>query len=1153
MDIESINSHKSLTSQVMFDSLKQSSDSSSSINSVPNNPTILSSWLIQLARYWSVDEIEVCFKLNTKKNSNLFTIIQLIETTNKQLISLIQGQISADSEQSTQDLKPQTNLQHYCIVCPVDAIVEEQHLLQTWQHPNSEYKLLICGDPSIFPLLESSRFKAHFEKVYQQLSDSNAQQLDLVECLPAAEKTTLLEHWNKTERDFPIDLRVDQLFDQQVLKTPDNLAIRFKNEPITYQQLSENISQFAQFLIQQGVSPGQVVGLCLTRSPLWPIGMLAIWKVGAIFLPLEAELPDERLSYILTDSHCELVVTEESLVTRFKDTSSQVTSISLSQLQGLKQYSKSSDTLVDTLAYIIYTSGTTGLPKGVKVNHRGLSNLAYCQFERMSFEPNQRILQAVSFNFDASLHDVTFALLSGSTLCIADENERLPGPAMVEFLRNEKINFITLPPSALETLPFENLPELHTILAVGEVCSSNLVNRWAGIKKFFNGYGPTETTVGALIGECFSNETKPTIGTALANVKIYILDHRMRPVPIGVIGEIHVGGVGVAQGYMNKPERTAQTFVVNPFSQDSASKLYKTGDKARFLEDGRVDFIGRIDDQVKIAGRRIEIEEIEARCKRFDEINNAAVIVHQDDSGSKLLRAFLLIDDAKQAHQKVAALRQYLVKYLPSYMLPVQYYLLKEFPASINGKLDRKRLENIEAESNTLVAFVQQELAIQNIQMVFKGIGHNIYLPICYFGNPDNAISKQHVADQLNSKLPSFIQPFTLFSLGHLPKIDSLQAIERLPTPTEYENRWQNLKSRPSTETQKVLETVWLKELNTNEVFLDDSFVDSGGDSLKAVKIILEVKKKTGVELSGADLFGSDFGYCAARLESEITGKPMALMLTDNAEIPETVKAVYYPSGKHQLYGVYHPTLAKYQPKIAVLICSGLTNDYQRARPMLQKLASRLCASGFPSMRFDYFGCGDSQGNAEEITLSTLQKNILSSIKQIKQLSGCNQVVIFGVRLASTIISNMQLAPEINQVIMFDPSPSGAVFLNKQREIHNSILNDTNYFQWRKKARTYSEYEEILGQPLSHDFLQEIEDVELNLKCLGSLRRVDFIYSEQPQDLLLKIKQEDKPNNLHLWNVSDDCGWQATDKIDTTIIAKNLFPQVLTCLQGELK
>lgn len=1147
MDIAPKKSHKSTTQRVIFDSIGKPHDSTTPTKT----KTILSSWLIQLARYWSIDRIEVCYKQLSEIDNAKFVSIELKQSTNKRLVEQVQNLFSQDAESHTIASKPLMDLHHYCIICPNDAIVADQHLLQTWQHPESELQLLICGDANVFPNLTIERLKSHFEEVYLQLSDPKELQLDQVECLPSAERTTLLEDWNKTERDYPIDLRVDQLFAQQALKTPNNLAIRFKNEPISYHQLSIKINQFAEFLIEQGVTPGAVVGLCLTRSPLWPIGMLAIWKVGAIFLPLEAELPDERLSYILADSDCGLVVTEESLASRFGESSAKVATISLSQLEKLKENVNCSDTPVDTLAYVIYTSGTTGLPKGVKVNHRGLSNLAYCQFERMSFEPNQRILQAVSFNFDASLHDVTFALLSGSTLCIADENERLPGPAMVEFLRNEKVNFITLPPSALETLPFEDLPELHTILAVGEVCSSNLVNRWAGIKKFFNGYGPTETTVGALIGECFSNESKPTIGTALANVKIYILDHRMKPVPIGVIGEIYVGGVGVAQGYMNKPERTEKTFVSNPFSQTPNSRLYKTGDKARFLEDGRVDFIGRIDDQVKIAGRRIEIEEIEARCKSFEEIKNAAVVVHQDETGNKLLRAFILIEDAKLAHQKVSALRQYLSKYLPSYMLPVQYFILKEFPASINGKLDRKRLEKIESDSQQTMSAIKIELELQNIQLVFKGIGHNIYLPICYYGNPDNTVSKQKIADKLDSELASFAQPFTLFSLGHLPKIDSLEAIEQLPTPTEYENRWQNLKSRPSTDTQKILEAIWLKELNTNEVFLDDNFVDCGGDSLKAVKIILQVKNKTGIELSGADIFGSDFGYCSARLESELTGKPMELISNEPVDIPETVQAIHYQSGQHQLYGVYHPTLPKYQPKRAVLICSGLTNDYQRARPMLQKLAARLCSAGYPCMRFDYFGCGDSQGHSEAITLAELQTNIVSSIEQLKQLSGCSEVVLFGVRLAANIIASADHDNSVKQIIMFDPMQSGADFLIKQRQIHSAILNDTNYFQWRKKARTFDHYEEILGQSFSHEFLREIENLALESNNLSKLAQLDIILSDEQLDFLSAANIDSALDNVNQWRIADNCGWQATDKIDTTIIAKNLFPQVLECLQGE--
>ncbi|MBV1910875.1 MAG: amino acid adenylation domain-containing protein, partial [Kangiellaceae bacterium] len=556
---------------------------------------ILSAWIIQLSKYWGVESLEVGIKSLESSSKNNFCAINLGDQLKSiEMIGILE-ELTSGRQAPTQEWISLTDIQHYCIIAPQEADIFDDNAFRVWQHPECKFQLLLCGDTQLFPHIDERRVYSHFERVLQQLTQSPHANVISIDCLPEQEYNQLIKHWNDTDRNFPITQCIDELFRTQAARTPNQVAIRFKGQSLSYQQLFTNVSQFSQFLIDQEVAPGDVVGLCLMRTPLWPIGMLAIWSVGAVFLPLEAELPDERLSYILEDSQCKLVITEPLLKERFSGQNQQVSEIKLEQLELFEQWKEPVIKPANTLAYIIYTSGTTGLPKGVEVNHKGLSNLAYCQYERMNFEPNQRVLQAVSFNFDASLHDVTFALLSGSALCIADENERLPGLAMVDFLRNEKINFITLPPSALETLPFEELPNLHTILAVGEVCGSGLVNRWAGVKKFFNGYGPTETTVGALIGECFSNEHKPTIGTALANVKIYILDSRKKPVPIGVVGEIYVGGVGVARGYVNQPDKTANTFIVNPFVDDESATLYKTGDKARFLDDGRVDFIGRID------------------------------------------------------------------------------------------------------------------------------------------------------------------------------------------------------------------------------------------------------------------------------------------------------------------------------------------------------------------------------------------------------------------------------------------------------------------------------------------------------------------------------------------------------------------------------
>ena len=543
---------------------------------IPPYTYLVAAWFLQLARYLSVSTIHVA-QQTTKGDWYIHEFNVAVDQPIASWLNEIAKMLLEDGPNNqprtvSNSHNPPLNVE--CLLTSTDKDAEViENLCAIWRCPLiSPKQLTYCADTNVLIEISSSRMQSHFRHLLHQMLETPEVWVKNIDCLPDIEVQQILHSWNETERDYPLDQCVHQLFEIQAAQTPDRPALRFKGEDTSYKALERQANRLAHFLVAKGVSTGDVIGLYLARSPLWPVGMLAIWKVGAIFLPLDAELPSERLKFIQQDSEAKLVLTDRLFSDKFTDEPCEFCLLDISAISDLKESPSTSLASPDSAAYIIYTSGTTGQPKGVKVNHRGLTNLPFSQFDRMALGSNQRILQAVSFSFDSSLHDVVLALLSGGTLCIADENERLPGIAMIDFLRREHINFITLPPSALDILPFEELPELHTILAVGEVCSASLVKRWAGKKRFFNGYGPTETTVGALIGECITDDIKPTIGTPLANVKVYILDYIMRPVPVGVIGEIYVGGVGVAQGYVNQPERTARTFVADPFNDEDDAR-----------------------------------------------------------------------------------------------------------------------------------------------------------------------------------------------------------------------------------------------------------------------------------------------------------------------------------------------------------------------------------------------------------------------------------------------------------------------------------------------------------------------------------------------------------------------------------------------------
>jgi amino acid adenylation domain-containing protein len=344
----------------------------------------------------------------------------------------------------------------------------------------------------------------------------------------------------------------------------------------------------------------------------------------------------------------------------------------------------------ENLAYVIYTSGSTGKPKGVLVAHSGVSNLATALIQICDVQPNSRVLQFCSLSFDGSVTELVMALLSGATLVMGTRDSMLPGPSLIQLLRDFEITTVALLPSVLAVLPANELPALRTVIAAGEACSRDLVAKWSSGRRFFNGYGPTECTVCTTMIECTDSKVAPPIGRPLPNTQVYILDAQKQLVPIGVPGELYIGGVGVTRGYLNRPELTAERFIPNPFSNDSGSRLYKTGDLVRYLPDGNIEYLGRIDHQVKIRGFRIELGEIEAVLRQNPAVEDAVVIGQEYDLHDKRLVAYVV--PSQEQVLSTSELRRYLKQKLPDHMVPSAFVRLEALPLTPNDKVDRRAL-----------------------------------------------------------------------------------------------------------------------------------------------------------------------------------------------------------------------------------------------------------------------------------------------------------------------------------------------------------------------------------------------------------------------------------------------------------------------------
>ncbi|MFM5981778.1 MAG: amino acid adenylation domain-containing protein [Sphaerospermopsis kisseleviana] len=532
-----------------------------------------------------------------------------------------------------------------------------------------------------------------------------------IKTLPLMTATELLQiqRWNQTQTDYPQDKTFVDLFAEQVAKNPDNIALVFEShvqgnreqgtgnskelKTLTYQQLNEKAEQLADYLIENyQVQPDTLIGISVERSLEMIIGVLGIMKAGGAYVPIDPNYPQERIELILEDSEISVLLTQSFVVDKLPldSLSKPIEFVYLDE--ELDKYPSPivncqlSTVNYNNLAYVIYTSGSTGKPKGVMIEHGGLVNLILAVDEILQIKPQSRVLQFANFSFDASIWEIAPTLSAGACLYLTKKENLLPSQELIDFLTEHKITHVTLPPSVLSLLPQATLPDLQILITAGEVCPEELVKRWAKGRGFFNGYGPTESTICTSIALCQPNGKKPLIGKPLSNLRIYILDAHNQPLPPGIPGELSIAGVGLARGYLHLPELTNQKFIeVELFGK--VERIYKTGDLARWKDDGNLEYLGRIDEQVKLRGFRIELGEIESLLLQHSSVKEAVVILYQTDINQSLIAYVTGID-----HDFGSDLKKYLKSSLPDYMIPAQIIVLDKLPLTPNGKIDRKAL-----------------------------------------------------------------------------------------------------------------------------------------------------------------------------------------------------------------------------------------------------------------------------------------------------------------------------------------------------------------------------------------------------------------------------------------------------------------------------
>ncbi|MBH8561819.1 amino acid adenylation domain-containing protein [Nostoc sp. CENA67] len=535
-----------------------------------------------------------------------------------------------------------------------------------------------------------SRMQGHFQTLLEGIVAHPNQQLSDLPILTVLEQQ-LFTDWNKTKIEYPC-VCIHQLFEAQVERTPNTVAVVFENEQLTYRELNTKANQLAHYLQNLGVGPEVLVGICVERSLEMVVGLLGILKAGGAYVPLDSAYPQERLMGMLSDAEISVLLTQKPLLENLPLHNAQVVSLDIEWERISQQCDRYQFNTVtpENLAYIIYTSGSTGKPKGVQISHGAVVNFLMAMRQTPGLTEEDILLSVTTLSFDIAALEIYLPLIVGAQVVIASRQESSDGIQLVKRLNSCGATVMQATPATWRMLlsaGWSGNQQLK-ILCGGEALDYTLAQQLLQrCKELWNMYGPTETTIWSAIHQI---ENNVFVGHPIANTEFYILDSYHQLLPIGVAGELHIGGAGLARGYLNRPELTAQKFIANPFNSDATSRLYKTGDLVRYHPDGTIEFLGRIDNQFKLRGFRIELGEIEATINQHQFVQASAVVVREDEPGDQQLIAYVVIKPEQTL--AIADLRRLLAEKLPNYMVPSTFVMLENLPLTPNGKIDRRAL-----------------------------------------------------------------------------------------------------------------------------------------------------------------------------------------------------------------------------------------------------------------------------------------------------------------------------------------------------------------------------------------------------------------------------------------------------------------------------
>ena len=587
--------------------------------------------------------------------------------------------------------------------------------------PDDGKELVWVYDEKVLDKMAIDRMWEQFEVLLNDIAIGKDQPIGKLSILSEQEARKLFIDWNDTGRKYPQDVCLHQLFEAQVERTPEAVAVVFGEKQLSYRELNNRANQLAHHLKSLGVGPEILVGIFMERSLEMVIGIYGILKAGGAYVPLDPEYPAGRLAYMLKEARVPVLLTQKHFLASLPENEAKVICLDSDWPTVARESSQNlvNRTEPDHLAYVIYTSGSTGTPKGVMNIHRGICSRLLWMQEAYRLTGADRVLQKTPFSFDVSVWEFFWPLLVGARLIVARPGGHKDSNYLVKVIQQEEITTIHFVPSMLQVFleekGVERCHSLKRVICSGEALPYELQERFLTKlgADLHNLYGPTEAAVDVTYWACKqkSEHNIVPIGYPVANTQIYILDPRLQPVPIGVPGELHIGGIQVARGYLNRPELTAEKFIPDPYSHEPGARLYKTGDLARYLSNGAIEYLGRIDHQVKVRGLRIELGEIEAVLSEHKAVSQAAIVVRESRAHDRQLVAYFVLEPNQDV--TVTELRKHLRTRLPEYMIPQHFVKLDALPLTPNGKVDRRALPAPQEDRQTDESYVAPQNEVE--------------------------------------------------------------------------------------------------------------------------------------------------------------------------------------------------------------------------------------------------------------------------------------------------------------------------------------------------------------------------------------------------------------------------------------------------------